>query len=88
MSLSITSSATPSFTTGGGWLALTTSGGTAPVSWSLVSGTLPPGVNLESGGRVIGVPTATGSSTFTLQAIDSSSPPQFAQQSVTLTITA
>lgn len=47
------------------------SGGTAPYSWSVVSGTLPAGLSFSSSGELSGTPTATGSSTFTVQATDS-----------------
>lgn len=36
---------------------LTASGGTAPYSFALVSGSLPPGLNLSSGGTISGTPT-------------------------------
>jgi hypothetical protein len=47
-------------------------GGTAPYSWSLVSGTLPGGLSLNTNNGVIsGSPTAAGTSTFVVQVRDS-----------------
>ncbi len=49
------------------------SGGTAPYgSFTLASGSLPPGLSLGSGGTVSGTPTAAGTYTFTVSAQDSS----------------
>jgi hypothetical protein len=51
--------------------ALAVTGGTAPYSWSIISGTLPEGLALASGTGVIsGTPTETGTSNFTVQVID------------------
>ena len=46
---------------------LTAFGGTTPYTWSVPSGTLPPGLSLSSGGLISGIPTATGTANFTLQ---------------------
>ena len=47
-------------------------GGTAPYSWSLASGTLPAGLTLSPAGMILGTPTAQGTSTFMVQAKDAS----------------
>jgi hypothetical protein len=66
---------------------LSASGGTPPYSWSVISGSLPTGLSLDPGsGTISGTPTAAGSSTFTVQITDSSSPQQTATQQLTLTI--
>ena len=53
--------------------SLSGSGGTAPYgSFTLASGSLPPGLSLGSGGTVSGTPTAAGTYTFTVSAQDSS----------------
>jgi hypothetical protein len=43
------------------------SGGTAPYSWSVTSGTLPAGLALSTAGVLSGTPTAAGISSFTVQ---------------------
>ena len=61
-------------------------GGVPPYRWSLVTGTLPPGLNLQaSPGRVRGTPTTLGTFTFTLRVDDSGG--QFATRQFTITIT-
>jgi hypothetical protein len=45
-------------------------GGTGSKTFSLTSGTLPPGLNLSSSGVLSGTPSATGSYTFSLTATD------------------
>jgi hypothetical protein len=66
--------------------ALAASGGTAAYTWSLASGTLPAGLSLSAAGTISGTPLASGSSTFTIKAIDTTAPtPQIATQLLTLT---
>ena len=68
---------------------LTASGGTSPYSWSVSSGTLPAGLSLSaSSGQINGTPTQNGTSTFTIQVKDSSSPAQTATESLSITIAA
>ena len=63
-----------------------TSGGTAPYSYSLLSGALPAGLNLDpSSGAVTGTPTIGGYVSFTLQVTDASA--LVAQQSVAFLVT-
>ena len=53
--------------------ALTVDGGSAPFTWSLVSGNLPAGLTLDPGGTVTGaVDPAATSATFTVQVVDGS----------------
>jgi uncharacterized repeat protein (TIGR01451 family) len=42
-----------------------------PFSWTLDSGTLPPGLSLSSAGAITGIPTAVGTFNFTLKLVDS-----------------
>ena len=52
--------------------SISASGGTAPYTWSLVSGSLPLGLSLNTASGVIsGTPTAASASNFTLQVRDS-----------------
>src|SRR4029450_1319769 len=46
-------------------------GGSPPFSFSLTSGSLPPGLTLSSGGVVSGTPTTAGSFMFRVTAVDS-----------------
>jgi alpha-tubulin suppressor-like RCC1 family protein len=51
--------------------SLALSSGTAPFSWSVISGALPAGFNLNaSNGAITGTPTTVGISTFTVQVLD------------------
>ena len=54
--------------------SLTATGGAAPYTWTLVSGSLPAGITLAPGGTISGVPTATGTSTVTVGVSDSATP--------------
>lgn len=45
-------------------------GGTAPYSFSVTAGTIPPGISLASSGTLSGVPTSSGQYTFTVQMRD------------------
>ncbi len=65
---------------------LQASGGTAPYSWSVTNGTLPAGLTLTAAGLLAGTPTASGSSTFTVQVMDSESTPQSTTASLTLQV--
>ena len=69
---------------------LIASGGTGNISWTVVSGALPAGLNLSSTGVIGGTPTAVNilGSTFSVQARDSGSPSQSAPRSLTLRIAA
>jgi hypothetical protein len=58
-------------TVGNGYKAtLTATGGTTPYTWSVVSGTLPPGLILGSQGTIAGAPSAAGSFSFHAQVKD------------------
>ena len=52
---------------------VTATGGTAPYTYTLLSGTLPNGVSLLANGNFTGTPTTAGSVNFTVRAIDSTS---------------
>src|SRR5215471_15863947 len=51
---------------------LTATGGTAPYTWTLLSGSLPPGLSLSGAGVISGTPTTAGTYTFTLKVVDAS----------------
>jgi len=53
---------------------ITTAGGTAPYTYSVISGSLPTGTSLNSSSGVIsGTPTATGTFTFSIKSLDANS---------------
>jgi hypothetical protein len=58
---------------------LMATGGVLPYSWSVASGSLPPGLTLttnpDSTATISGTPTTLGPSTFTIQVADAESPP-------------
>jgi YVTN family beta-propeller protein len=54
---------------------ITASGGTAPYTYSVVSGSLPPGLTLSSSGILSGTPTAQGTYNFTVAATDANGCP-------------
>jgi len=51
-------------------VTLTSSGGTAPYTYVVTAGTLPPGLTLTSAGVLSGTPTAFGTFTFTVTSTD------------------
>ncbi|MCK6685246.1 MAG: PKD domain-containing protein [Thermoanaerobaculia bacterium] len=53
-----------------GQLQLTASGGSAPVSFAIVSGILPAGLTMTASGLISGTPTASGTSSFTVKGTD------------------
>lgn len=50
--------------------SLQASGGTAPYSWSVSSGSLPTGLSLTTAGQITGTPTKMGSYSFQVQVVD------------------
>src|SRR5215472_5791740 len=62
-------------------------GGTAPLTWSIVAGTLPQNLGLNPmTGMISGTPTAAGQSSFTVQVKDSGGPEQIVTQALSITI--
>jgi len=67
-----TTSPLPSGTVGQAYSTqIHTSGGQSPISYSLISGSLPPGLSLSSTGIISGMPTGSGNYSFTIRASDS-----------------
>jgi hypothetical protein len=84
--VSISTTSLPSATVGTTYSqTLTATGGVTPYSWTVSSGSLPAGLTLSSG-TISGTPTTAGSSTFTVEVSDASSPAQTATQSLTITV--
>jgi uncharacterized protein YjdB len=68
---------------------LTASGGTLPYAWAIDSGSLPPGLSLNTAsGAIAGTPTVTGTNTFTVRVYDSGTSVQTAARQFSLTIAA
>ena len=66
--------------------ALYATGGHAPYTWSVTSGSLPQGVTLNSSGLISGTPTTAGTFTVTVQVSDAAS--TVVTRTVTLTVVA
>ncbi len=66
--------------------SVTISGGTAPYTFSLASGSMPAGLTLSPTGAVTGVPTASGSFYFSVHAVDSSFTPGNVYANVAITV--
>jgi hypothetical protein len=62
--------------------------GLPPFTWSIRSGSLPPGLTLDSTGLIHGTPTAAGTYDFALLVSDSFDPPDTSPSYVTITINA
>ena len=69
---SITTSSLPGATVGTAYnQTMAATGGTAPLTWSIQSGSLPAGLSLNSStGAITGTPTASGTSNFTAKVTD------------------
>jgi hypothetical protein len=66
---------------------LSVEGGTAPFTWSVTTGTLPPGLTMDPAtGAITGTPTAAGTFDFTVMVVDSTQPSLSANQAQTITI--
>ncbi|MBX7223992.1 MAG: putative Ig domain-containing protein, partial [Blastocatellia bacterium] len=77
----------PNATNGTGYnQTVTASGGTAPYTFALTSGTLPVGLSLSSGGAITGTPTTNGTSNFTVTATATGG--CFGSQSYSITVSA
>lgn len=74
--LRITTTSLPDGVVGSTYLAnLSASGSVGNVVWSLTGGTLPGGLSLSANGSITGTPSASGDSTFNVQAVDSTNLP-------------
>jgi len=85
--LTITTSSLPNGTVNSTYSAtLQSGGGTGTITWSLTQGSLPSGLNLSGTGSITGSPTTAGTSSFTVSATDSSSPPQVKTAGLSITV--
>jgi hypothetical protein len=66
---------------------LVASGAVNPLTWSIASGSLPVGLSLNGAtGIVSGIPTAVGTTNFTLQVVDSANPSRTASHAVSIIV--
>jgi hypothetical protein len=66
---------------------LTAIGGTQPYTWTISIGSLPSGLTINpSTGQISGKPTATGTVSFTVKVVDSSSTQQSATANLSITV--
>ncbi|MHC4714722.1 MAG: putative Ig domain-containing protein [Planctomycetota bacterium] len=84
--LVVTTSSLPDGQIGVGYSeTLAATGGVTPYSWSIVSGSLPAGLSLNSGtGEISGTPTTGGTSNFTVRATDSNTPADTDDQALSI----
>jgi hypothetical protein len=86
-SLQVTTASLPGGTVDSAYVAsLSAAGGTSPYAWSVASGALPPGLSLDEGGAIAGIPTAAATYTFVVQVIDAADPAAAAQRQFTISI--
>jgi hypothetical protein len=90
-SLTITTTSVPNGSVGTSYSAtVNAAGGVQPYSWSVISGSTPPGLNFNSNNNsmnITGTPTTTGTYTFTLQVTDNENTPVSVSSSFTIIIT-
>ena len=90
-SLAITTTSLPNGYLGQPYsVPLAATGGTSPYTWSIINGSLPPGLSLDpvpytsTAGIISGTPTSVGTSSFTVEATDAAS--QTAQATLSIVI--
>lgn len=80
---SITTTVMPEGTIGTAYGYTLTALGTAPITWTVESGSLPAGLSLSTAGVISGTPAAVGTATFTVKATNSAAS---ATKTITITI--
>lgn len=85
---SVTTTSLPAGAVGAPYgFSLTASGGTGNLIWSIASGSLPAGLTLNAGtGKILGTPEVPGPTNFTVKVTDSAPSPEWATESLSLTI--
>lgn len=85
--LSVETTSLPTATVGDAYSqSLLLLGGTAPYDWTLLSGSLPSGLGLSTGGVISGTPTGAGTYTFVVEVLDSSSPQKMALATLSISV--
>jgi hypothetical protein len=86
--LEITTTSLPGATVGTTYAAgLLATGGLAPYTWSVSAGNLPAGLSLTAA-EIGGVPTASGTTSFTVKVTDSEGPPTAESESLSIVVAA
>jgi hypothetical protein len=87
-SLAVVTSALPDATVGASYSqTLSASGEVLPYTWAITTGSLPAGLSLSSSGAITGTPSSPGSSTFTVEVTDSTTPtPLTATQALSISV--
>jgi hypothetical protein len=81
----ITTASLPNGTVGVAYSStLSATGGTAPYTWVVSSGSLPAGLSLSSVGKISGTPSAAGATNFTVQVTDAAKSSASAQFALTV----
>lgn len=88
--LAVRAASLPAGTVGSAYSAqLSSTGGTAPYTWRVASGSLAAGLSLSTSGVISGTPTTAGTSQLTVEVTDSGVPsPQAASATVTISVAA
>ena len=88
LSLAVTTASLPSTSLNVAYPAtmLQASGGVPPYSWSILSGTLPPGLTLASNGAISGTATQAGNFPFIVQVSDSENPNMTANKGLVISV--
>lgn len=88
LALHVTTTTLPNGSTNAAYPATTlqASGGVAPFTWTVTSGSLPAGLSLAADGAISGTPTTMETSNFTVQVADSETTPMTATASLSITV--
>ncbi len=81
----ITTNSLPNGTVGTAYSQTLSASGDTPITWTLVSGSLPDGLSLSLGGMISGTPSSSGSFSFTVKAANGVSPDATKAFSISIT---
>jgi hypothetical protein len=85
--LAVATTSLPAATGGHSYTAtLAATGGVTPYSWSVLPGTLPPGLSLSAAGVISGIPDVAGTYAFTVTVTDAENPAMTAAGQLSITV--